>query len=56
MREDDYYTFSVRFDVLQQVHGVLMARASARGETNRRLGPEVYRAAIGEEQPDGAAS
>lgn len=45
--ENDYYTFSVRFDAVQQVTDLLGA-LEERSRTRRRFGPEVYRSAIGE--------
>ena len=44
--EDDYYKFSVRFDVLQTIYDIMVAQAHSRGELGRRFGPDVYRAAV----------
>jgi hypothetical protein len=44
---EDYYTFTMRYEVLEQVAEVLFALESARKE-RRHFGPEVYRAARGE--------
>lgn len=44
---EDYYTFTMRYEVLEQVADVLFALESARKE-RRHFGPEVYRAARGE--------
>lgn len=45
---EDYYTFTMRYEVLEQVAEVLFALESARKE-RRHFGPEVYRAARGEQ-------
>ena len=47
VRKDDYYTFSVRFEALEQVLDVLAGLEGQRTQP-RRFGPEVYRAACGE--------
>ncbi len=52
---DDYYTLSVRFEVLSQVVAALEAAQVARGEVGRRFPREIYRAVTGEE-PGGLAS
>jgi len=44
---EDFYTFTMRYEVLEQVAEVLIALESARKE-RRHFGPEVYRAARGE--------
>jgi len=44
---EDYYTFTMRYEVLVQVAEVLFALESTRKE-RRHFGPEVYRAARGE--------
>ncbi len=44
---EDFYTFTMRYEVLEQVAEVLFALESARKE-RRHFGPEVYRAARGE--------
>lgn len=45
--EADYYTLSVRLEVIEQVVAALEAAQVARGEVQRRFGPEVYAAATG---------
>jgi hypothetical protein len=52
---EDYYTFAMRYEVLEQVAEVLFALESARKE-RRHFGPEVYRAARGEPGSGGKAS
>jgi hypothetical protein len=52
---DDYYTLSVRFEVLSQVVAALEAAQVARGEVGRRFPREIYRATTGEE-PAGPVS
>jgi hypothetical protein len=47
MDQDDYYTLSVRLEVIEQVVAGLEAAQVARGEVQRRFGPEVYAAATG---------
>ncbi len=42
----DYRRFSIRYDVIDRVCSILSARSHARGDHNRRFGPEVYRAAV----------
>lgn len=49
---EDYYTFTMRYEVLEQVAEVLFALESARKE-RRHFGPEVYRAARGEPSSTG---
>jgi hypothetical protein len=49
---EDYYTFTMRYEVLEQVAEVLFALESARKE-RRHFGPEVYRASRGEPSPTG---
>jgi hypothetical protein len=53
--EDDYYTLSVRFEVLAQVVAALEGAQVARGEVGRRFPREVYRATTGED-PGGPIS
>lgn len=53
VEEDDYYTFSVRFEVLQQVAELLGAIESRLPGPRRTFGPEVYRAAHGERSTHG---
>lgn len=45
--EGDYYTLSVRLEVIEQVIAALEGAQVARGEVQRRFGPEVYDAATG---------
>lgn len=52
VREDDYYRLAVRFEVLEQVVGLLVEKAIARDELSRRFGPEVY-AALREQKSSG---
>jgi hypothetical protein len=47
--EADYYTLAVRLEVIEQVVASLEAAQVARGEVQRRFGPEVYEAATGGE-------
>jgi hypothetical protein len=49
VRPEDYYTFSVRLEVLQQIAGVLSAIESAQ-PAPRHFGPEVYAAANGQRE------
>jgi hypothetical protein len=44
---EDYYTFTMRYEVLEQVTALLFALEAERKE-RRHFGPEVYRAARGE--------
>lgn len=48
VRADDYYTFSVRYEVIELVTSVLVARSATLGPHRRVFGPELYRAAAGE--------
>jgi hypothetical protein len=52
VREDDYYRLAVRFEVVEQVVGLLVEKAIARDELSRRFGPEVY-AALREQKSSG---
>jgi hypothetical protein len=52
---DDYYTLAVRLEVIEQVVAALESAQVARGEVQRRFGPEVYAAATGT-APSGAPS
>lgn len=45
--EGDYYTLAVRVEVLEQVVAALESAQVARGEVQRRFGPDVYAAATG---------
>jgi hypothetical protein len=49
--EGDYYTLAVRLEVIEQVVAALEGAQVARGEVQRRFGPEVYAAATGERPP-----
>jgi hypothetical protein len=51
---EDYYTFTMRYEVLEQITELLFALESERKE-RRHFGPEVYRAARGE-APSGKLS
>ena len=46
---DDYYTLSVRFEVLSQVVAALEAAQVARGEVGRRFPRDIYLATSGDE-------
>lgn len=46
VRDDDYFRFSVRFEVVEQVHATLSRRASEKGETHLNFGPDVYVVAV----------
>jgi hypothetical protein len=46
--EDDYYTFTVRYETLEQVVAVLLGLESQHAAQPRRFGRDVYRAASGE--------
>jgi hypothetical protein len=52
---EDYYTFSVRLEAIEQVADLLSALESGKRE-RRRFGPEVYRAAHGEPAGTGRLS
>ncbi|HYJ11357.1 MAG TPA: hypothetical protein VEX18_20180 [Polyangiaceae bacterium] len=52
---EDFYTFTMRYEVLEQVADVLFALESVRKE-RRHFGAEVYRAARGEPSGGGKAS
>lgn len=45
--EGDYYTLAVRLEVIEQVVAALESAQVARGEIQRRFGPDVYAAATG---------
>jgi hypothetical protein len=53
--EGDYYTLAVRLEVIEQVVAALEAAQVARGEVQRRFGPEVYAAATGSAAPGPAS-
>jgi hypothetical protein len=50
--EDDYYTFSVRFETLEQIVAVLVGLEAKHAGQPRRFGRDVYRAAAGESAED----
>jgi hypothetical protein len=41
---DDYFRLAVRYEVIEQVVGLLVEKAIAQDELGRRFGPEVYAA------------
>lgn len=41
---EDYFRLAVRFEVIEQVVGLLVEKAAAQNELGRRFGPEVYAA------------
>lgn len=45
---EDFYTLAVRLEVIEQVVAALESAQVARGEVQRRFGPEIYAAATGE--------
>lgn len=51
IEEGDYYRLAVRIEVIEQVVAALESAQVARGEVQRRFGPEVYAAATGETAP-----
>lgn len=50
LKDQDYYSFSVRYEMLEQVIAVLVAIEEQRGGERRSFGPEVY-AALLEDSP-----
>jgi hypothetical protein len=52
VREEDYFRLAVRFEVLEQVVGLLIDKAIAQNELSRRFGPDVY-AALREQKSTG---
>jgi hypothetical protein len=52
VESESYYTFSMRWEVLEQV-GDLLSAIESQQRKPRRFGPEVYRAASGEGGGDG---
>jgi hypothetical protein len=44
VREEDYFRLAIRFEVIEQVVGLLVEKAIAKDELSRRFGPEVYAA------------
>jgi hypothetical protein len=48
LRDDDYYSFSVRYEMLDHVVAVLAALEGQRADGPRSFGPEVYAAMLGE--------
>jgi hypothetical protein len=55
LESDDYYTFSVRFETLEQVADLLGGLEETRA-ARRHFGPEVYRAMQGDRTGDGPPS
>jgi hypothetical protein len=51
VEEDDYYRFTVRFEVLEHAYEALRARALTRRGTTPRFGPELYAAAYDRDEP-----
>ncbi len=49
--EGDYYRLAVRLEVIEQVVAALEGAQVARGEVQRRFGPDVYAAATGGPAP-----
>lgn len=49
--EGDYYRLAVRWEVVEQALAVLEAAAQARGEADKRYGPEVYERVLGARVP-----
>lgn len=49
--EDDYYRLAVRWEVIEQALAVLEAAAQARGDGEKRYGPEVYERVLGTRVP-----
>lgn len=56
VNETDYFTFSVRYEVIELVSSVLIARSVTQGKHGRHFGPEIYRAAAGERRISGKPS
>lgn len=58
IRDDDYFRFSIRFEVIEQVHTTLSRRASEKGENHLHFGPDVYEVAVDQlrASTDGAVS
>ena len=48
VRPEDYYTFAIRYEALEQVSSVLAGLESRNKKRLGHLGPEVYAAAVGE--------
>lgn len=49
--EEDYYRLAIRWEVIEQALAVLEAAAQARGEADKRYGPEVYQRVLGGRAP-----
>jgi hypothetical protein len=45
VRAEDYYSLAVRYEVIDQILGVLASQATARGDVNRQFSRAVYKAA-----------
>jgi len=56
VNEADYFTFSVRYEVVELVSSILVARAVTSGSPPRIFGADVYQAAAGERTPTGTLS
>ncbi len=54
--ENDYFSFSVRYEVVELVASVLVARSVTQAKHGRVFGPELYEAAAGERNPSGKLS
>jgi hypothetical protein len=48
VREDDYFTFSVRYEAVELMASVLLARSVTQGKHGRVFGPELYAVTAGE--------
>lgn len=51
VEESDYFRFSIRYEVIEQVVLTLVARAKERGEDPGSFGPEVYADFIAQRAP-----
>jgi hypothetical protein len=56
VNEADYFTFSVRYEVIELVTSVLVARSVTQGKYGAHFGPELYRVAAGENRNHGKPS
>jgi len=56
VNETDYFTFGVRYEVIELVTSVLVARSVTQGKLSRHFGPDLYRAAAGESSAKGKPS
>lgn len=48
VNESDYFSFSVRYEVIELVTSVLVARSVTQSKHGRVFGPDLYQAAAGE--------